>query len=186
MWAGVGQDPREAESAGVERCTHACYVYAFDAAADYTQRQGAPPHMQLCMPSKHLQSLAQLRLGRAHLEVQLGRQQRPPVPRAQRLWRLCSAPGSRADWKQAVLACTGLQEGDQPASVEDTRHFLLECPAYDDIRVRFRLLPQQPWAAADPGACMRQFFAHARQSAVARMVFAMRAFRANLLQLPFW
>lgn len=146
-------------SDGVLQCTHAAHVYAFDGSADYTQRRNAPPHMRLCLPSKYLQCLAQLRLGAARLEVQLGRRRR--VPRAQRVCRLC-----------------------QPACVEDERHFLLECPAYDGIRSQFGLLPRQP--AADPAACMRQFFAHSNQSAVARMVFAMRAHRASLLDLPFW
>ena len=157
----VQQDPRAAVSDGVLQCTHAAHVYAFDGSADYTQRQDAPPHMRLCMPSKYLQCLAQLRLGAARLEVQLGRRQRQRVPRAERVCRLC-----------------------QPACVEDERHFLLECPAYDGIRAQFGLLPRQP--AADPGACMRQFFAHANQSAAARMVFAMRARRASLLGTPFF
>ena len=157
----VQQDPRAAVSDGVLQCTHAAHVYAFDGSADYTQRQDAPPHMRLCMPSKYLQCLAQLRLGAARLEVQLGRRQRQRVPRAERVCRLC-----------------------QPACVEDERHFLLECPAYDGIRAQFGLLPRQP--AADPGACMRRFFAHANQSAAARMVFAMRARRASLLGTPFF
>jgi hypothetical protein len=94
---------------------------------------------------------------------------------------LCSAAHSAPALRQAIVGRTGVT-----ACVEDERHFLLECPAYDDIRTQFRLLPQQPWAVDDPGACMRQFFAHSDQSAVARMVFAMRAHRASLLGIPFW
>lgn len=175
----VQQDPRAAVSDGVLQCTHAAHVYAFDGSADYTQRRDAPPHMRLCLSSKFLQCLTQLRLGAARLEVQMGRRQR--VPRAARVCRLCSAASSAPALRQAVVGRTGV-----PACVEDERHFLLECPAYDMIRAQFRLLPRQPWAVDDPGACMRQFFAHSDQSAVARMVFAMRAHRASLLGIPFW
>jgi hypothetical protein len=174
----VQQDPRAAVSDGVLQCVHACHVYAFDSTADYTQRRDAPPHMRLCLPSKFLQCLAQLRLGAAKLEVQLGRRQR--LPRAARVCRVCSTASSAPALRQSVSQRVG-----GPGCVEDERHFLLECPAYDALRTQFGLLPPQPWAVGDPAECMRQFFAHEDQAAVARMVFAMRAHRASLLGLPF-
>ena len=67
--------------------------------------------------------------------------------------------------------------------VEDLRHFLLECPAYDPIRASSGILPPNPWAIADPGACMRALFSLEDQSAVARMLFAMRSKRARLLDV---
>ena len=68
--------------------------------------------------------------------------------------------------------------------VEDTRHFLLECPAFDPIRWKYGLLPIDPWSVPDAGACMRAFFAHERQVAVAAMVAEMTEHRAVLLGEP--
>jgi hypothetical protein len=137
--------------------------------------------MRLCLPLPVVQALARLRLGWARLEVRLGRQRRPTVPRAQRLCRLCSAAGGPAALHQAVLmraaACGGR------ACVEDTLHFLLECPAYDAVRSAFGLLPAQPWAAPDSAACVRDLFAHASQVQLARMVYAMCARCEELLSL---
>jgi hypothetical protein len=67
--------------------------------------------------------------------------------------------------------------------VEDTLHFLLECPAYDAVRSAFGLLPAQPWAVADKEACVRDLFAHASQVQLARMVYAMCARREELLSV---
>jgi hypothetical protein len=67
--------------------------------------------------------------------------------------------------------------------VEDTLHFLLECPAYDAVRSAFELLRAQPWAVADKAACVRDLFAHASQVQFARMVYAMCARHDELLRV---
>jgi hypothetical protein len=183
-WAAVVQgDPRSAPSAGVEKCTHASWVYAVDPGTDCTDRHSAPPHMSLCASNKHLHTLAQLRLGWAHLQVELGRRQRPPVPRQQRVCRACCGAGSPAVWRQLAVKRARLP-ADTPGVVEDLRHFVLECPAYDGIRAGYELLPPTPWAVADPGVCLRGVFGHANQSALARMLSDMKQRRAALLDAP--
>ena len=51
---------------GLEKVVHANLVYIVSPDVDCTDRHSAPPHMVLCMPTKHLRVLAQLRLGWAH------------------------------------------------------------------------------------------------------------------------
>jgi hypothetical protein len=183
-WAAVVQgDPRSAPSAGVEKCAHANWVYAVDPNIDCTDRHVAPPHMALCAPFKHLRALAQLRLGWAHLQVELGRRRRPPVPREQRVCRACCGADSPVAWRQLAVQRAGLP-ADAPGAVEDLRHFVLECPAYDSIRAGYEVLPPNPWAVPDPDTCMRGAFAHANQSALARMLFDMKRRRAYLLDVP--
>jgi hypothetical protein len=87
--------------------------------------------MKSCLPLRVLQCLARLRAGAALLEVQTGRHSR--VPRHRRVCRLCScndpAVASKTVWRTRVHARTGAYD-----NVEDLRHFLLECPAYDLLR----------------------------------------------------
>ena len=157
-WARVANgDPRVAPSAGVAKNTHVSWVYAYSPAADYTDRKSAPPHMHLCLSTRYLRVLAQLRVGWAHLEVQLGRQRRPKVPRQQRLCRVCGA-----------------------GEVEDLRHFVFECDAYTGIRARYQLQLE----SAEPAARMLELFGHHQQSKVARMLYDMKAHRANVLGCP--
>lgn len=134
-WADAGAedaDPRTAPSNHVTMCTHAAWVHPMEADAAF-DRNTQPQYMQLCLPFRVLQCLARLRTGAAQLEVQLGRHARPRVPRQQRLCRLCSCANpvaaSRAVWRTRVHARTGTYD-----NVEDLKHFLLECPAYDHLR----------------------------------------------------
>lgn len=183
-WASVLLgDPRLAPSAGLEKVVHANWVYVVSPDVDCTDRHSAPPHMVLCMPTKHLRVLAQLRLGWAHLQVELGRRQRHPVPRNERVCRVCCGVDSPAAWRQHAVTRAGAH-ATALGVVEDLRHFLLECPAYDPIRTSSGILPPNPWAIADPGACMRALFSLDDQSAVARMLFAMKSKRARLLDVP--
>jgi hypothetical protein len=129
--AGAGvADPRTAARNCVIMCTHSKWVHPL-APEDVFDRSTQPQYMQLCLPFRVLQCLARLRTGAALLQVQLGRHTR--VPRHQRLCRLCSctdpAGASRAVWRTRVHSRTGTYE-----NVEDLRHFLLECPAYDHLR----------------------------------------------------
>jgi hypothetical protein len=147
--------------------------YAVDPDIDCTDRHAAPPHVALCAPNKHLRALAQLRLGWAHLQVELGRRQRPPVPREQRVCRACCGAASPSAWRQLTVQRPHLP-ANAPFSVEDLRHFVLECSAHDSIRDGYGLLPPNPWAVPEPGACMRGVLEHANQSALARMLFDMK------------
>ena len=175
-------DPRVADSRGVDMCTHANWVYAVGASVDYTARQQAPPHMRLCAPNTHVRALSQLRTGNARLEVQRGRHQ--GVCRAQRLCRLCACPDSAAVLRSTMVMRLCEVPGGAGSIVEDLRHFLLECPAYDFIRVKYGLLPARAWAAPDAGACMRALFMHSNQAGVACMVAEMRRHRARMLGEP--
>jgi hypothetical protein len=105
---------------GVERCTHAAWVRPVDAAGI-----GRPKHLTLCLPFKQLQCLASFRVGWHHLKVHSGRLKHPTIPRADRLCKLCSVGAGRF---------YGQESGPH---VEDLMRFMLECPAYDDIRSRF-------------------------------------------------
>jgi hypothetical protein len=173
--------PRVAPSVGVDLCTHTSWVYPFDHAVDYTSHKSAPKYMFLCLPFRYLCVLAQLRLGWAHLEVQQGRRQH--IAREQRLCKLCCRGGrGQAGWHQQTLARTGAAT-DADGVVEDLRHLILECPAYDDVRAVYKLLPEQPWCVSDAGFIMRAMFACDDQSKLARMLFDMKAKRASLLGL---
>jgi hypothetical protein len=173
-------EPRVAPSAGLDMCTHCQWVYGFDARADYTDRRTAPAYLRLCLPTAQLRALAQLRLGWARLEVRLGRQRRPRVDRHRRLCPLCSAAGSPGPMRQTMQARAATC-GAGATGVEDMRHFLLECPAYDGVRQQYGLLPAQPWLVQDPAACMRALFAHESQVRLARMIHAMCTTRTQLL-----
>ena len=113
-------------------CTHAVWVHPLAPEAGFS-RSNQPAYMKLCLPFKMLQCVARLRTGAALLEVQLGRHARPRVPRGMRVCRLCSCTdpdvASRDVWRTRVHARTGTHD-----NVEDLRHFLLECPAYDHLR----------------------------------------------------
>jgi hypothetical protein len=154
-WAGVVTgDPRSAPSEGVAKVTHASWVYGYNPEVDYTDRKVAPPHMRLCLSTQHLRVLAQLRVGWARLEVQLGRQHRPRVPRQQRLCRVCGTD-----------------------MVEDLQHFVLECTAYTTIRSRYHIQLER----TEPSARLMELLGHQQQSKVARMLFEMKAHRAQRL-----
>jgi hypothetical protein len=132
-WVDVGADvadPRTATSAQVTMSTHAAWVHPMGP-GDVFDRSTQPAYMKLCLPFRVLQCLARLRTGAALLEVQTGRHSR--VPRHRRVCRLCSCndPGvaSRTVRRTRIHARTGTYD-----NVEDLRHFLLECPAYDHLR----------------------------------------------------
>jgi hypothetical protein len=171
-WLGLHPDPRAAPSDGVHRCTHASWVYPLNPQAGALDRSNAPPHMHLCLPFVVLRSLARLRLGWHHLAVHEGRMRRPPLPRAQRLCPLCSRGEARPGWGGLARARAGAA-----ACVEDLRHFVLECPAYDHLRARWAgVFGPAPWRLA-----VHSVFCADAQSAVAAALHAMLECRANLM-----
>jgi hypothetical protein len=164
-------------------------LYGFDSDVNCTDRRSAPPHMRLCMTPRYLRVLSQLRVGWARLEVVTGRWHKPPVPRAQRVCRVCMGEDSRLAWRREALTrcCPGWHaDGSATPPVVDLRHFVLECPAYDDIRSNYGVLPARPWQSSDPDAVLRAVFAHEDQMALARMLHAMMECRAQVLGLVAW
>ena len=188
-WAGVPQgDPRVAAD-GYAMAVHANWVYRVPPGTDCTDRRQAPPHMLLCLPARFLRVLVQLRCGWARLAVQTGAWQRPRLPREERVCQVCCGPDSTAAQRQAALARCRHEQGLPPAQhtvVEDLRHVILECPAYDDIRSRYTLLPASPWMTPDPCAALRALFEHDNQAALARMLHAILAHRADRLGITWW
>ena len=171
-------DPRLAPSAGIHRLTHHAWVYPLDPEFDPFSRGDAAPHTKLCLPFDVARNLAQLRIGSAHLEVEQGRKRRVSIPRADRVCRLCSSEDAVLSHRRAVLARTGTSR-----NVEDLKHFMLECPVYDDLRVACPAFPALASIdLADPD-CVAAVFQHDAQTSLAHTLYKMKARRARLLGL---
>lgn len=178
-WDGLTTgDPRSAPSAGIHMRTHHAWVYPLDPDFDPFARDQAGPHTKLCLPFVVLRNLAQLRIGSAHLEIEQGRKSRVSVPRAGRICRLCSGEGAPLSLRMAVVARTGTAE-----NVEDIKHFLLECPVYDDLRAACSAFPAPSPAVLSDPACVMSVFQHERQAAVAKALYRMKVRRAEKLGL---
>jgi hypothetical protein len=80
--------------------------------------------------------------------------------------------------RQAVLART--RSG---ANVEDLKHFLLECPVYDDIRAACAAFPTPVVDWLDNPDCMAMIFFHEAQSSLAHTLYKMKTRSARLLGL---
>ena len=106
----------------ITMCTHARWVYAPPQSCDMYNRSHAPRYLQLCLPFHVLQTLARFRIGWHKLAVHSGRMARPPVPRAQRMCRLCCGNDSRQQWRDRIHERVGSH-----SCVEDLKHFVLEC-----------------------------------------------------------
>jgi hypothetical protein len=178
-WQGHSHpDPRAAPSGGISMCTHMAWVLQLDPESADFSRATAPAHTKVMGPFAVLRNYYQLRIGCAHLEVQQGRVSR--APRESRLCRLCSGEDAPLAVKQAVLARTGTSQ-----NVEDLKHFVLECPVYDDLRARCAALPASLYAQLDQPDCMLQVFEHENQTGLARTLYRMKTRRATMLGLPF-
>ena len=177
--AATHADPRTAPSQGITMCTHARWVYAPPQSCDMYNRSHAPRYLQLCLPFHVLQTLARFRIGWHKLAVHSGRMARPPVPRAQRICRLCCGNDSRQQWRDRIHERVGSH-----SCVEDLKHFVLECPAYDHIRARYRAIFAAPQGADQYSeATMCAFFDTANQSHVAWALHSMNTYRSVLLGL---
>jgi hypothetical protein len=173
-------DPRQALSQGVSMCTHHMWVYPLDPGIQDFSRGNAPQHTELCTPCGVLRVLAQLRIGWAHLEVEQGHKRRPKVPREACLCRLCCGDDATVAMRQAVLARTG-----SSAHVEDLKHFLLECPVYDDIRAACAAFPSPVVDWLDNPDYMAMVFAHEAQSSLAHILYKVKTRRARVLGLTY-
>jgi hypothetical protein len=176
-WPSVITDPRTAPSKGVAMCTYQAWVRPVLPTADPFVRASSPPHTRLCLPFSVLRAYAQLRIGWAHLEVEQGRKRRPVVPREQRLCRLCCGEDAPLAWRQRVLGRTG-----RAANVEDLKHFLLECPAYDTLRAGCVAFPENVYQRVNDPDCLVKLLSHEAQASLAWTVHRMQARRASLLE----
>jgi hypothetical protein len=87
----------------------------------------------------------------------------------------------------AVLARTG-----SSSNVEDLKHFLLECPAYDDLRVVCPAFPADVYTTLSNPGCVAAVMGHSEsesesesaQAALANTLFHMNVRRSELLELP--
>jgi hypothetical protein len=83
-------------------------------------------------------------------------------------------------WPTVGLRCAA--RTGTSSNVEDLKHFMLECPVYDDLRAcpAFPLMYSE--TLGDP-ACVRSVFQHGAQSALAHTLYKMKVRRARLLGL---
>jgi hypothetical protein len=79
----------------------------------------------------------------------------------------------------AVLARTGLS-----SNVEDLKHFLLECPEYDDLRAVCPAFPADVYTTLSNPDCVAAVMGHSAQAALANTLFHMKVRRSELLELP--
>ena len=73
-----------------------------------------------------------------------------------------------------------LEDGGQPC-VEDLMHFMLECPAYANIRLQFPRVFADTAAVAPAGARMCAMFACDHQQQLALCIHTMDVHRSHLL-----
>ena len=130
IWENVAESPRTAPSKGAKLCTYHRWFSPPD-------RLHSAPYHQLPMPITKLRALLQFRMGSHALPVEQGRFARPVVPRNLRRCTLCST-----------------------RSVGDERHYLLECPNFDEVRAQYAELFDSSAGA------MRSFVWHKDQQAV--------------------
>jgi hypothetical protein len=64
-----------------------------------------------------------------------------------------------------VLARTGTSN-----NVEDLKHFMLECPVYDDLRASCAAFADPASVKLDDHDCVAVVFRHAEQSALAHIL----------------
>jgi hypothetical protein len=78
-----------------------------------------PQHLTAFLPTHIKHEIVRLRCTSFPLAIQMGRKQREKVPRSERFCKAC--------FVKSVCECA-----------EDDKHFLLECPVYESIRLKYR------------------------------------------------
>jgi hypothetical protein len=178
-WQGLTDgDPRSAPSQGIHMRTHHAWVYPLLPEFDPFSRDHAAPHTKLCLPFVVLRNLAQLRIGSAHLENEQGRKSRVSVPRPERVCSLCCGEGAFLSHRRAILSRTGSAQ-----HVEDLKHFVLECPVFDDLRAACPAFPPVSAAVLSDPACVASVFQHSAQTSLAWTLYKMKVRRAERLGL---
>jgi hypothetical protein len=166
--ADLGDDPRRGPSDSLHLRTHARWVHALQPGTVHT-RANSPGYLKVCMGRWVLWTLARCRLGGHHLNGHLH-----SVPIGAPIV-LCGA-GSRFPlaWHTRMVNRCG---GD---SVEDLRHFMVECPAYDHSRDRFAaVFVYQPGATVE--LWLQGVFGGDHQGQLACCVYEMDMLRRFLL-----
>jgi hypothetical protein len=91
---------------------------------------------------------------------------------------LCCGEDALPAHRQAVLSRTGTDQ-----NVKDLKHFVLECPLYDDLRAACPAFPSiTPAVLSDPGS-VASVFQHVEQPALAKTLYRMKVRRAEKLGL---
>jgi len=108
-------------------------------------------------------------IGCAHLEVEQGRKRRPKVPRHDRLCKLCSGEDAPLGRWLAAFSRTGTGR-----NVEDLKHFLLECPVYDDLRAACPAFPANVYSTLSHPGCVAAVMGHGAQAALASTLYRMK------------
>jgi hypothetical protein len=70
------------------------------------------------------------------------------------------------------------------SNVEDLNHFLLECPAYDDLRAVCPAFPADVCNTLSSPGCVAAVMGHSAQAALANTLFHMKVRCSELLELP--
>jgi hypothetical protein len=130
-------DPRTAPSKGAKFCT---YLAWFSRPAWAV----GPEFWQLHLSVPQLHAMLRFRLGSHTLPIEIGRMQKPPLPRQQRTCQFCDA-----------------------GSIGDEQHLLLECAATHQVRIKFPALFMQ-----QPAPSMKQFMWQRDRMAVAKYILA--------------
>jgi exonuclease III len=101
FWADIPQCPRACESAGVKRCTYACW---FKRPSNFRFQQS---YLALPMSGKDMRQLIRFRCGGHRLPVEQGRMH--GIPRAHRVCALCTAR-TVCDEAHVVFECTAVAQ----------------------------------------------------------------------------
>ena len=68
-------------------------------------------------------------------------------------------------------------------NVEDLKHFVLECPVYDDVRASCPAFPDPSTVDLGDPDCVASVFEHPGQSSLAYTLYKMKVCRAQMLGL---
>ena len=141
-WCDLPEDPRVASSDQVSYATYYTWM------AECVSQPARYVDHDRCINPEYLADLMRFRVGAHWLSVVTGRWADGGTVRAQRYCRKCMA-----------------------YTVEDEKHFMLECPAYQEIRSEFGELFD--YCEGD----LRKLMCHPKQHMLAKLVHKMRVFR---------
>ena len=159
IWAEAAVDPRTAASDAVVASTYVRWV-----------RGGPPtgpaPHFTALLGHKAKAVLLRLRVGSFPLRIATGRNEGSGVRNA--------APGERLGPRGIAREYRTCQVCGQ-GTVEDLQHFLLECPAYEDVKQQF--VP----VFAPPHTTVAAILCHQPQARLSAAICSMLDQRKRLL-----
>jgi len=83
-----------------------------------------------------------------------------------------------------ILAAFSRTGTGRNVNVEDLKHFLLECPVYDDLRAACPAFPADVYSMLSHPGCVASVMGHDAQAALASTLYRMKVRRAEFLGLP--